>query len=255
MTPPKASKTILSLEKALRIIEIMANEGAPMRLMDIAAAASLPASTALRLLNTLQVNGYVLQEVSSQRYRLSLKLFHIGNQIASGISIIAVAKPFLVELAAQTGHSVNLAVPQGSSAVIVDIVQSPAEDVLITTQAGRILPLYCSAIGRALLMDHSRAQLESYWNAAPITRYTDLTTDSLEALAAKMEQSRAWGYTFDPGELREGIAGIGAPLRSGNGQIIGAISLAELSSLITPEMTRSIGRLIAAAAEKIAGQL
>ena len=57
--PAKLSKLNQSVEKSLQIIEILAKERSPMRLQDIAAACGMPASTVLRMLNTLLVYGYI----------------------------------------------------------------------------------------------------------------------------------------------------------------------------------------------------
>lgn len=250
----KTSKPIRSLEKALHIIEIMANELTPMRLMDIAAAAELPASTALRLLHTLQTKGYVVQETSSARYYLSLKLFHIGNQISSSISIIDIARPYLNKLATQTGHSINLAVPQGQTAVMVDVINGFAEDELIITRPGRIVPLYCSAIGRALMLDYTEQQMNDYFEAVSLEPHTMLTITNRKSLIQELAQSRMRGYTHDPGELRPGIVGVGAPVKA-DGHIVASISLAELATIATPEMVRELGQAIAETARKISQKL
>lgn len=60
--PAKLSKLNQSVEKALQIIEIMMKEPEAMRLQDIALKAEMPPSTALRMINTLLVYGYVNQD-------------------------------------------------------------------------------------------------------------------------------------------------------------------------------------------------
>ena len=66
----KMSKTNQSVEKTMRIVEILARANSPMRLSDIARDAEIPASTTLRMVNTLVECGYAYQEENgSQGYR------------------------------------------------------------------------------------------------------------------------------------------------------------------------------------------
>ncbi|MEA4933903.1 MAG: IclR family transcriptional regulator [Lawsonibacter sp.] len=246
-----STKSILSLEKALSIIEIMANDTTPMRLLDIANTAGIPTSTALRLVGTLQAKGYVCQDPATARYYLSLKLFHIGNRICSGLSITYIAKPYLKELAAQTGHSVNLAVHQDYHAFIVNVTPSFSENGTITTYPGRAVPLHSSAIGRALMFDYTPEQIDEYLETVPLTAYTALSILDRETLILELERSRKRGYTYDPGELRPGIVGIGAPILDQFGHPIASISVAELSSAITPELNDSLSQAIIQTTKKI----
>jgi DNA-binding IclR family transcriptional regulator len=73
----KTAKKNQSLEKALQIIETMAKEKAPMRLLDISEKLSLPASTILRFLNTLMAYNYVNQDPETLKYSLSVKFCQI----------------------------------------------------------------------------------------------------------------------------------------------------------------------------------
>lgn len=138
--------------------------------------------------------------------------------------------------------------------MIIDVINGFSEDELIITKPGRIIPLYCSAIGRALLLDHTPEQMDDYFDNTTLLSHTPLTTTSREVLLEKLAQSRVRGYTFDPGELRPGIAGFGAPIRS-SGHIIASISLAELSSILTQEAIHQLGNSVAETARKISKKL
>ena len=62
-----------SIEKTIQIVEVMARGKGPMRLQDVAKKCGMPASTVMRMLNTLQVYGYVNQDPCTQHYSLSLR--------------------------------------------------------------------------------------------------------------------------------------------------------------------------------------
>lgn len=255
MNQPKSTKVILSLEKALNIIEILSNSNLPMRLQDIAAAADIPASTALRLIYTLQLRGYIKQEPASSRYYLSLKLFSIGSRISDNLSISDIARPLLKMLATQLSHSVNLAIAQDNLVFIIDVVGGSSESHNITTRPGRTVPLHCTALGRALMIDYTSEQLDEYLSSTPLISYTPLTVHDRESLWRELEQVREKGYSFDPGEFRPGIVGVGAPILNDSGHPVASISIAELSSVSTPEMVHEFAAAVQETSRKITALL
>ena len=74
----KLSKVNQSIEKTIQIVEVMARGKGPMRLQDVAKKCGMPASTVMRMLNTLQVYGYVNQDPCTQHYSLSLRFARLG---------------------------------------------------------------------------------------------------------------------------------------------------------------------------------
>ena len=69
----KASLNNQSIDKGLDIIEVMARNGTPMRLNEIASETGLTKSTAFRMINALRSRGYILQIEDNSRYMLSPK--------------------------------------------------------------------------------------------------------------------------------------------------------------------------------------
>ena len=67
----KLSKVNQSIEKTIQIVEVMARGKGPMRLQDVAKKCGMPASTVMRMLNTLQVYGYVNQDPCTQHYSVA----------------------------------------------------------------------------------------------------------------------------------------------------------------------------------------
>ena len=101
------------------------------------------------------------------------------------------------------------------------------------------------------MINYSKEQLEEYINAVPFTPYTPLTITSAEALYQKLETVQNCGYAYDPGEFRAGIAGLAAPIFAGSEQPIASISVAELSSIVTPELIDVLSKAVLETARKI----
>ncbi len=234
----KLNNSNLSVEKALRIIEIMADNSDSMRLQDIANSAGLPASTALRLIATLEKHQYIHQDPINKRYYLSLKLFYLGSLVSSNIEIRSIANPYLKELSSQLNCSVNLAIEQDNEAFILDVVGGSTEPTEITTQIGRKVPLYCTGIGKSLLLDFDDERLNNLFCTKPLIRYTPLTIIDKKNILEELKQIRGKGFSIDKGEYRPGIIGVAAPIFNRTGHIIAAISVADLASNINTDVLR-----------------
>ena len=68
---------VASVEKALKILDLLANEHQGLRVSDIAKAVSVPYTTAYRLISTLEDAGYIHSIPDTRRYTLSLKILHL----------------------------------------------------------------------------------------------------------------------------------------------------------------------------------
>lgn len=255
MEENKTGKTILSLQKALDIIEIMAAHEAPVRLQDIAQEAGIPSSTALRLINTLRLRGYVNQESASPRYYLSLKLFTLGSQVSANFSVLSVARPYLKEASSELGRSVNLAIEQNRQVFILEVVGGASESHVITTRPGRSVPLHCTSLGRALMFDYAQEQIDEYCAEVDLQAYTSVTVANAAALKQELERSVQRGYALDTGEYREGIMGIGVPIMDGTGRPVASISVAELCSVATQGLIDEMSAVLIRTAKQISDQI
>ena len=75
-----------STQVAFQIIEVMAAAGETMRVTDLARQLGMPKARIYRFLQTLVAIGYVVQDAETERYRLTLKLFHWAGPSPTGPS-------------------------------------------------------------------------------------------------------------------------------------------------------------------------
>ena len=97
-------KTNQSLGKALELLDLLAARRRPMTLAELSEASGFPKSTTHLLLSTLRSYSYVEQRPDG-KYFLGIRLYECGRVVSAEWDISAIAKPFLEQLAAQTGAS------------------------------------------------------------------------------------------------------------------------------------------------------
>ena len=81
-----------TFDKGLKLLDLFTAERPKLTLRDVAEISGLSKPTALRLLNTLEANGYLMRD-RSKAYCLGLKFLELGNCVAERLDIRAVALP------------------------------------------------------------------------------------------------------------------------------------------------------------------
>ena len=95
---------IQSLGKAMRLLDILQEQGRPMHLAELAELAGYPKSSVYALLTSMRAYSYIEQRADG-RYALGIRLYECGRTVSAAWDISSVARPYLEQLAEQTGAS------------------------------------------------------------------------------------------------------------------------------------------------------
>ncbi len=217
-------KTVQSVERALAIMDVLAQEGSPMKLSSVSKQLELNISTVHRLLNTLMVWGYVEQDPSMGRYRLGVKAFEIGNKALYSLDIRSVAKPFLKKLVDKSNETANLAILVEGEVVYIDQVETH-NIIKMFASPGTRGPAYCTGSGKALLAALNEHEINRLSRGFPFKAYTNKTITNVDALQKELAVIRQQGYSLDLGEMEEDVRCVAAPVINHEGKTVAAISL------------------------------
>lgn len=81
-----------TLDLALRLVEFLAFQSAPLSLGEIAAAFEASKATVYRHLVTLQRHGFVRQDPATSRYEAGIKLMVLGEAQRSRFDVVTAAR-------------------------------------------------------------------------------------------------------------------------------------------------------------------
>lgn len=252
MMPAKLTKLNQSVEKSIQIVEIMSREKGPMRLQDIALKCEMPASTVLRMVNTLLVYGYVVQDPRTQRYALSMKFARLGSRICGQFSLRDAAHPLLVELSQHCQDVASLGCEDGMEVVYTDVVEGQDD---VVRRLGSRLPMHSTGVGKLLLLNYDSRQLNEYIAAKGLPALTPNTLVTREDLEAGLDEARTRGYALDDEECELGARCVAAPVRDWSGHIVAAISVSGPVSRMSMEHIRDILPLVQQAADGISRRM
>lgn len=211
---------IQSIERAVMILRCF-EEKELLGVTEIAAKVDLNKSTAFSLINTLSELGLLDQDAVTGRYRLGLELFRLGTLVNSDARRLVM--PTLEMLATELKETINFVRPDGSDVVYLIKKESP-HSMRICTRTGQRLPMYCSAVGKAILAWLPRDERETIIQNFAYHAYTEYTRVTPEALRADLEQICRDGYALDCEELEYGLICVAVPIFNRDGYPVAAIS-------------------------------
>jgi DNA-binding IclR family transcriptional regulator len=231
--------------KGMKMLQTLASSDNPRGVSDLARELGLTKSNSHRLLKTLVSCGFAQSTADSGKYSATLKLWELGSQVLAKVDIKNVSGAFLQALADKTGESVHLSVFVENVVVYIDKIDSP-QPVRAYSQIGKSAPAYCVATGKVLLAFQSEDVIARVCES--LKEYTSRTITDPEELQRELARVRQQGYAINRGEWREGVCGVGAPIRDSSRQVVGAVGISGPASRMKPTFMRDqVPEVIAAA--------
>lgn len=222
--PRKSTPTIQSLDRGLAILDAVADSSTPVSLAQLRDLLGIDHSSVFRLANTLKRRGFLACLRDRKDYVLGPSIWRMSRQYNWSRMLAKVAHDHLKALSVETGETAHLAVREGNQALFADHVTTN-HVIAIAGQAGELVPLYCTAHGKALLTDLDNSQLQALFGSGRLKAHTKRTIVSIDKLAKACAQSQRQGFTTDDGELLDGVRCVAAPIRDTDGAIIASIGI------------------------------
>jgi DNA-binding IclR family transcriptional regulator len=175
------------------------------------------------MLTSLAQEGAVEQIPGDTRYRLGPRLGSLAAGVRPTRRLVAVAHPYLVELANQAGEATGLSVPEGPTMHYVDQVESP-NPVQVRDWTGTRIPMHAVSSGQVVLANLSPPALDRFL-AYPLERFTPKTLVKLDDIRARLHDVRRDGFAWAREEYAIGISSIAAPIADAAGEVVAAIHI------------------------------
>jgi len=219
-----AGVTIQVLERAMRLLDALADRHEPTSLKDLALATGLHTSTAHRILNDL-VTGRYVERVDSGVYQLGMRLLELGSQVRGRFNMRDAAAQAMTNLHKQTGQTVNLSVQQGDEIVYIDRAWSEGSGMQVVRAIGGHAPLHLTSTGKLFLAASDTRAVRAYALRTGLPGQTPNSLTSLERLEAEVAQVRRLGYARDNEELEIGVRCIAAGIHNDTGKLVAGLSI------------------------------
>ncbi len=234
----KANYLIQSVAHALDVLEQFFGEQDELGVTELSKRLKLHKNNVFRLLATLEARGYIEQNKTNENYRLGIRCLHLGCGYVKQMGLVRQARPILVELARKCRESSFVAVARREGVVALEAAEPKDRVVRITSPVGELLPLHCTAAGKAHLAFEAEEQLNAEL-AQDLQRYTERTIVSRSALIEQLRAAARAGYAIDAGEFLEDVASIATPIRDYTRSVVASLAVAGPAYRISSERIKA----------------
>jgi len=208
---------IQSVQRALRLIEVIAERGGRARAKEIARAAGLPLPTTYHLLRTCAHEGW-LQRLDDGSYVLGHRLDVIRDHGTAARGVVH-ARPAMEWLRDELGGSVYLARYVDGEIVVAEIVDS-ARAPRIDLWVGVHDAAHATALGKSILGQLPDADRADYLARHPLHDLTPHTVVDRRRLRLPTSGEVA----VDDGEYAVGVCCVAAAVTGGGVGALGVVS-------------------------------
>lgn len=220
----ETSAPVNSVNKALRILSCFNQAHSELTLAEISEIMSIPKSTALNLIRTLEQCGYLIKSKNGQSYRLGYKILELSYSCRQSLPIIQNAIPFLEEIQEYTKEIIYLTSHVNGRVLYLESIY-PSRRIANYSIVGKTLPMHCTGCGKAMLAYLPEDEFDNIIQIHGLPRFTANTIVTREALLEEMDAIRTRGYAIDLEEETPGVKCIAMPIRNSAGYPCAAISI------------------------------
>ena len=224
-----------ALEKALDILELLADEAGGLSQTAIAEATGRSVGQIFRVLASLERRGYLVRDRQSGLYGLSTLLFDLAHRHPPLRGLITAATLPMRELADETRQSCNLSVLDAGRVRVVAQVESPA-DFGFRVRVGALFPVGGTATGSVLVA------------GAPGDVRAPLAA---ECDPGELASATAQGHVRRHDALQPGITDLVVPVRGARGETVAALTVPYIATTFSGSREEEVLAAALRAAERI----
>ena len=241
---------VQSVDRALSIIETLAEDDEGYRLSDLAVRTGLSPSTVHRLLATLESRRFVQFDRAESKWHVGMRSFTVGASFARRRNFTAQAIPYLRKLRDLTRETANLAVVDDEFIIVLTRMES-REIMRSLTKVGGRVAMVTSGVGKAVLATYSDEDVGAVIRHHGMPRLTEKSIVRPSDLFKELEKIRKQGFAIDDEEACMGLRCIAAVVYNDCAEPLAAISVSGMTSRLTDDRLPEIGQIV----RDVAGEL
>ncbi|AFT85639.1 IclR family transcriptional regulator [Paraburkholderia phenoliruptrix BR3459a] len=184
----------------------------------------LSKTTVHRVVQTLKALGYVTQEVETERYRLTIRLFELGAKALESVDLVREADVEMRRIGQLTREAVHLGAFDEDAIIYIHKIDADY-GLRMQSRIGRRNPLHSTAIGKVLLAWMDPADAREVLSHVELRKSTQKTLASAEAVLSILPRVREQGYGEDNEEQEEGLQCLAVPVFDRFGRVIAGLSI------------------------------
>ena len=238
---------VKSLQKAMEVLECFIQKQ-PLGVTEISEKLGLYKSNVHNILMTFTALGYLTQDDETGKFHLGVSVMTLSRAFREGLDITRVAVPFMREIANEAGELIYLTVPKDDSVIYLEGISPDNQRMVSKSVAGEDCKMYCTAVGKAMLANMPKEEVEKCISGK-LEAYTENTITDKKSLLEEIEKTRIRG--IDDMEIMFGIKCVGVALLNHDGKVEGGLSISAPSLRMSDEKIELYANILKEYAAKI----
>ena len=235
-----------AVERALTILELLAEADQPLSLTQVSARAEVPMATCSAIMRTLEARGYARERVRGRvhQWRPTLATYKLGALLLARLNLGEIVQPHLQRLADEVGLPAHAGVLERGEVVCIAYAAGPGF-VQFQTAAGSTAPWSTNALGTAIAAHLPEAERATLLGREP---------DAAAPAEALSRCARA-GWTIQDDARHDGISSAAAPVFDASGLCRGGIAVTGFRGDVRGSVRRTVVAAVRVAAGAISTEL
>ncbi|GAA3567598.1 IclR family transcriptional regulator [Marinobacter xestospongiae] len=225
--------TVPALQRGLRILEMFDSQRRTMSQAEMAEQLGVSTSSLYRIVQTL-TNMQYLNKIGTNTYTLGTQVVSRGFSYLASREIVEVAAPFITRLRDSTSLSSHLGIRDGAETLYVFRALA-LQRLSVNVPLGTRFPCHTTAMGRALLMGMTPAELQTLYQGQRIDGYPVPAPQTMPELIAQCEKERSQGWSQHYSDYSTALA---VPIRNFTGNVVAAINISGPDPVMNSDAVR-----------------
>jgi IclR family transcriptional regulator, KDG regulon repressor len=230
-----------SLERALRIINVLGVKQEALSLAQLSNELELPRATILRLCSTLLNFSFLRQDPLTKQYSLGFKILELASIISDTFSLRKITASYLKILQARLGKTIFLGVLDKDELLYIDKIDDPRNPISFTSKVGTRRPPHWGMLGFVLMAYLPENEVNRILNENPLAAFTKKSITKIGEFKKLLGQVRSQGYIVEGEMVLDGITGVAAPVFDRTGKVIAGIGIGFITSSVN---TRELNTIV-----------
>lgn len=243
-----------ALQRGLDILEDLHAQAHDQSLSAVAERLGLPPNSTLRLLSTLEVNGYVERDTDSLKYRLTRKPASLALSGVREQSLLEASLPLMRDLRNATGETVLLSIIEHGMGIVLEQIQS-THIFRFVCNPGAYHAIHAAAPAKAILATLPKQDRDRLLGGYTFKKFTASTVTTRAAFENELSLGLKKGYWEDHAEEYDGICCVAAPVFNRSGYPIAAVTVTGPTSRMGRREISTGGPLAAACAKAVSRRM
>lgn len=213
------------LERGLRILAEFSLKEPVLAAPELSRRLGIPRTTVFRLLQTLELSGFLERAGREHYYRLGMSAQHLGFGFLKSLELTNHGLPLIERLRDRTDLTIHIVIRDEKDIVYIARAEGASSKLSdFRVNLGTRLPAHATIHGQILLGDLCFDELSTLYSGVKLQRFSENTPLTLDALYERVVAVTRRGYGVSESFFESGVSAISARVHSARKRVAAVVA-------------------------------